>query len=94
MTQEKSSWEAAELKGIDLGDQRLNKRAVLLVERLAERPMASIPNACGGWAETAAAYRLQAPEELDWRDIMAPHWKSSTERIRECEVVLFILDIT
>jgi hypothetical protein len=30
MTQEKSSWAEAEFKDIDLGDQRLNKRAVLL----------------------------------------------------------------
>ena len=94
MTQEKSSWAEAEFKDIDLGDQRLNKRAVLLAERLAEKPTASIPNACGGWAETAAAYRFLAQEELDWRDIMAPHWQNSAERMRACEVVLCIQDTT
>ncbi|WP_415583118.1 transposase, partial [Cupriavidus taiwanensis] len=57
---------------MDLGDQRLNKRAVLLAERLAEKPTASIPSACGGWEETAAAYRFLAQDELDWRDILAP----------------------
>lgn len=71
-----------------MGDQRLNKRAVLLAERLAEKPTASIPSACGGWAETAAAYRFLAQDELDWRDILAPHWRSSAERMRACEVVL------
>ncbi|UIF88528.1 hypothetical protein KAF44_27325 (plasmid) [Cupriavidus necator] len=31
MQREATSWAAAEFKDIDLGDQRLNKRAVLLV---------------------------------------------------------------
>ncbi|WP_369796578.1 transposase DNA-binding-containing protein [Cupriavidus sp. amp6] len=67
----------------------MNKRAVLLAERLAEKRTASIPSACGGWAETAAACRLPAQDELDWRDILAPHWQSSAERMRACEVVLW-----
>ncbi|ODV43073.1 hypothetical protein AWV79_20585 [Cupriavidus sp. UYMMa02A] len=94
MQREATSWAAAEFKDIDLGDERLNKRAVLLAERLAEKPTASIPSACGGWAETAAAYRFLAQDELDWRDILAPHWQSSAERMRACEVVLCIQDTT
>lgn len=94
MQREATSWAAAEFKDIDLGDQRLNKRAVLLAERLAEKPTASIPSACGGWEETAAAYRFLAQDELDWRDILAPHWQSSAERMRACEVVLCIQDTT
>jgi hypothetical protein len=41
-----------ELKGIDLGDKRRDKRAVLLAEQLSAKPTASIPAACGRWAET------------------------------------------
>ncbi len=41
------SWAAEEFKGINLGDKRLDKRAVLLAEWLAEKPTASIPGACG-----------------------------------------------
>lgn len=89
-----TGWAAAEFKGIDLGDERLNRRAVLLAERLAQSPTASIPNACGGWAETAAAYRFLAQNELEWSDILAPHWQSSAERMRACEVVLCIQDTT
>lgn len=37
---------------LDLGDARLNRRAVLLAERLALKPGASIPNACHNWSET------------------------------------------
>jgi Transposase DNA-binding len=67
---------------------------VLLAERLAEKPTASIPGACGGWAETQAAYRFLAQEEMDWRDILAPHWACSQARMREHAVVLCIQDST
>ena len=50
-------WTEEELAGIDLGDARLNKRAMKLLARLGDKPTASVPNACKGWAETLAAYR-------------------------------------
>ncbi|MBK7674956.1 MAG: transposase [Candidatus Accumulibacter sp.] len=45
----------AELKGIDLGDRRLNKRATALLDRLSARPATRIPSACSGWSQTMAA---------------------------------------
>jgi hypothetical protein len=83
-----------EFKGIDLGDKRLNRRAILLAEQLSGSPTASIPQACGGWAETAAAYRFFAQDKLEWTDVMEPHWQSSSERMRACEVVLCLDDTT
>jgi hypothetical protein len=82
------SWAAEEFKDIDLGDKRLDQRAV----RLAEKPTASIPQACGGWAETQAAYRFLAPDERDWRDIRAPPWACSQARLREHRVGLGLQD--
>lgn len=52
------AWAKEEFPGIDVGDQRRDRRAVRLVERLVERPTASIPGACKGWAETQAADRF------------------------------------
>ena len=60
------SWAADEFHALDLGDRRLNRRTVLLAERLAAQPMASIPGACGGWAETQAAYRLLGNDDIGW----------------------------
>lgn len=71
-------WAAEEFKHIDLGDRRLDKRAALLAEQLAANPMASIPQACGGWAETQAAYRFLAQDEIDWQGILAPHCSART----------------
>jgi hypothetical protein len=70
-------WTEEEFADLDLGDQRLNKRCKLLLEKLSSNPAASIPEACGGWSETQGAYRFFAQEELDWRDIMNPHWNNT-----------------
>ena len=65
-----TGWAAEEFKTIDLGDKRPDKRAVLLAERLAEKPTASIPGTCSGWAETQAAYRFLAQYGVAWQDIL------------------------
>lgn len=88
------SWAAEEFKDIDLGDRRLDKRTVLLAERMAANPLASIPQACGGWAETQAAYRFLAQDDIEWEAILAPHWQSSEARMRAHRVVLCIQDTT
>lgn len=87
-------WATEEFGTIDLGDKRLNKRAAVLVERLAEQPTASIPTACRGWAETQAAYRFLGQEDIDWTDIMKPHWQCSAERMSQHKIVLCLQDTT
>lgn len=88
------SWAAEEFRDIDLGDKRLDRRAVALAERLAQKPEASIPEACGGWAETVAAYRFLEQEKVGWRDILAPHWQCTETRMAACPVVLCLQDTT
>jgi len=87
-------WADEEFRGIDLGDKRRDGRAVRLVERLAERPTASIPGACNGWAETQAAYRFLSGEEYDWMDILEPHGQCTRARMAEHPVVLCLQDTT
>jgi hypothetical protein len=88
------SWAATELAGADLGDARLNRRLVQVAERLGTQPGASIPVACGGWAETQGAYRLLAHEAVTWEQVLAPHWECSVERMRGHPVVLCVQDST
>jgi len=88
------NWSEKEFKTIDLGDKRLNKRAFLLAERLSAKPGSSIPAACGGWAETQAAYRFFAQDEVEWSDILKPHMECTRERMQAHEVVLCIQDTT
>ena len=83
-----------EFKAIDLGDERLNRRALLLAQRLGQKPSASIPNACQSWAETAAAYRFLRNEDVSWDKVLAPHWQASQARMAQHKVVLCIQDTT
>ena len=52
------TWIAAETMDADFGDQRLEARYRLLLDLLSDKPSLSLPAACGGYAETQAAYRF------------------------------------
>ncbi len=88
------NWAEEELSGISLGDARLDKRAQRLLSSLSNRPESSIPQACGGLSEVKAAYRLIEREELDWRELLQPHWNKAAQRMGTEEVVLCIQDTT
>lgn len=51
-----SPWGAlGKMKQAELKDKRLDSRLMEVLSALGERPMFSIPAACGGYAEMAAA---------------------------------------
>lgn len=54
----KMSWATTEFESLDLGDPRRNRRAIRPMEKLSAKPTASIPGACGDWADTIGAYRF------------------------------------
>jgi hypothetical protein len=83
-----------ELKNIDFGDKRLNRRTRRLLEDLGNNPGVSIPVACNGWGETKAAYRLFDNDKVDGQKILEPHYACSMERMREHPIVLCIQDTT
>ena len=85
---------ASELTDIDLGDQRLNRRAQGVLDALGAKPTVSIPAACGGWAETKATYRLLDHPEVTGDAILAPHIACTEERLRAYPRVLCIQDTT
>lgn len=89
-----ASWASAELHGVNFGDERLNKRAVKLLECLGEKPSLSIPAACGGWSETPAAYRFFANAKVSWEQVLEPHGEVTLERVRSHPVVLAVQDTT
>ena len=73
---------------------RLNKRAISLIEDFSAKPTASIPQACGDWTDTQAAYRFFDNDKVDWQDILAPHIQNSVARMAAHDVVLCIQDTT
>jgi len=88
------SWVPTEFEGMDLGDPRRKQRAIRLIERLSAQPTASVPQACGDWADTTAAYRFFDNDKVAWEGILAPHIERSVSRMAAHAVVLCIQDTT
>lgn len=83
-----------ELEGIDLGDQRLNRRGKRVLETLYANPQASINAACDGWGDTLAAYRLLDNSAVQSEKVLTPHIEKTCQRIRQHDVVLVVQDTT
>ena len=83
-----------EFSGAALGDPRLTKRLIRLVDDLSAEPTKSIPLACGGLAETKAAYRLLDNEAVDWRAVLAAHGEPTVVRMGREDRVLCLQDTT
>lgn len=89
-------WSALELRHVDLGDRRLNRRLVKLVDDSLRAPEASVPAASGDWAATKAAYRFWDNPRVDPEDIRAAHRDITLERLEahRREPILVIQDTT
>ena len=85
-------WVTEELATLDLGDERLNSRAEMLLSLLGDKPGVSIPAACNGWAETKAAYRFFANEYVTPDAVLESHFQATRARIAGADVVLCIED--
>jgi len=88
------AWGEKEFVGLDLGDERLNKRSIRLAEQLAAKPTVSIPAATGSWADTMGAYRFFGNENTEWEKILAPHKAQTQQRMSQHPVVLCIQGTT
>ena len=83
-----ASWVREELEAAEFNDKRLTERAMKMTQALAEHSTASIPAACGGYAELAAAYRFCDNDKVTLELVIAPHVESTQRRIREQSIVL------
>ena len=81
-----------ELKHMDVGDQRLTKRSIEVLETLGAQPQKSIPAACNGWSETKAAYRLFDNSKITAQAVLEPHYACTAKRIAEYPTVLCVQD--
>lgn len=89
-----SPWVIEEMMDLELLDQRLNLRLARVLDCLAARPNAGIPEACGGYAETAATYRLFDNNKVSFDKILEPHRLAARRRLQDHDVVLLVQDTT
>src|SRR5438874_3872048 len=85
-------WASEEMSTVDLGDERLDTRAVRLVSALGNRPHLSIPAACQGRAELKAAYGFFDNDKVTFEKVLQPHVVRTRERMAQQEVVLLVQD--
>lgn len=89
-----STWTEHELRFLDLGDARLEERAVQLVDALAARPEASVPQATVSWAATKAAYRFWDNDRVDPQDLYDAQRDSLLTRLPAPGPLLALQDTT
>jgi len=87
-----SPWAQEEVSSVDLGDERLNVRAAILLSALGNHPNLSIPAACGGHAEMQAAYRFFDNDKVDFQKVLAPHVDRTLQRMSSQKLVLLVQD--
>ena len=85
-----------DFSGVNLGDKRLDRRLLKIAERLYRKPDASPAAACGGWADTVAAYRFFDNERVTSEKIFESHRPGVLQRIKEYggDTLLCIQDTT
>jgi transposase-like protein/transposase Tn5 family protein len=89
-----SEWAIAEVGSAKLGDKRLPKRLKIMLSAIGNHPNLSIPAACGGWAETQAAYRFFDNDKVNFDNVLAPHCERTLQRVAEQDVALLVQDTT
>ena len=87
------SW-SDEFAGFDLGDKRVNRRFIQVLNDFTKDPAAPILKASQSWAGAKGAYRLMDQEKFSSEKVWAHHAEQSLERMRSEDVVLLLSDTT
>lgn len=89
-----AAWAQEQWGRVDLGDKRLNRRAVRIGAGMAAQVNASLPRQMGDAAALQGAYNLLNDHRLTLEQLAQPHWENTRRLAGERAVVLFIQDTT
>lgn len=87
-------WADIEFGEVQLGDERLNRRLLMLARDFYARPQAQIPQACQTRARTQAAYRFCKHAKTQMDVLIEPHRQATQQRSAAHKVVLAVQDTT
>lgn len=74
-------WAFNEFAAADFNDLRLTYRLQFMASHFVQQPLASIPQACGNWTNSKAAYRFCSNDKVCFHAILAPHSSRTLERL-------------
>lgn len=89
-----SEWAGQQYAQVDLGDQRLNRRALEMAAKMAAHPEVSLPNQMGSRGALLAAYGVLNNKKVTMQALLAPHGRQTLEAARREPVVLMVEDTT
>jgi len=89
-----AGWSVREFHGLDLGDERLNRRLLTLAETFGAQPTAPINQASNDWYATKAAYGFFANPKATPTELLAPHQERTLEQMLAHNLVLLAQDTT
>ena len=87
-------WATQQWDDVDLGDARLEHRAVEIGAKMAMFPGASLPQQMEDWAQLKASYRLLDNPKVSHEALSASHWATTQQQATTEPVVLLVADIT
>ena len=87
-------WVEQELQYLVLGDERLEARARKIIRDFSQNPTASIPEFCGDWAATKAAYQFYKNAAVVPERFVKAQAKATLERVMAYKQILILQDTT
>lgn len=87
-------WAENEFETANFGHKRLKDRLIKIARQFAAASAANIPQACGEWSQSKAAYRFCDNEAVDPREIIEAHRRATLGRMKDQELILVIQDTT
>jgi hypothetical protein len=88
-------WAEEELGQVQLGDERLRQRLLVVARDFYARPQSHVPQSCGGdRAKTKAPYRLFDHPQVNLDAVLESHYAVTATRVAQQAVVLAAQDTT
>ena len=87
-----ADWAVKEFAQAGLSDQRHVKRLEMIATAFAQKPTATIPQACSTWAEGKGAYRFFENDQIAPSAIRQSHHQATLQRVRTHPIVLALQD--
>lgn len=89
----KEQWVYEQFSKIDVGDARLQKRAINVAIGCAQQPEESLAGRFDKWADLQGAYRFFSNPKITHQALQQPHYDQVLEKARQSEnLILFIQD--
>jgi hypothetical protein len=87
-------WVHQEMKYLKLGEKRLEQRLLKILSDFSRKPTASLPEFCGDWAATKAAYDFFGNPTSGSERIVLAQSRATRDRIKGQSRILILQDTT